>query len=236
MKMISDVKIAVVNYSGNVGKTVVAGQLLSPRIEDCEYFHIETVNSGSNEGQTLSGGEFSQLLESIEMADACVIDVGSSNIEAFLSRMRSFKNSHDEIDYFLIPVIPSLKELKDTESVIDYLLEMGIPAKKIKVVYNKIERSYNKPESELNFFNDTIVEEFTGSKPAIIYSSEYYPMLQDARKRHIDVINDTRDFNALKKAAETKEAKYEIILEKKLYQAALSAEEDLSQAFLNLKL
>ncbi|NWO07512.1 MAG: hypothetical protein HLX50_18010 [Alteromonadaceae bacterium] len=236
MKTVADKKVAVVNYSGNVGKTVVASQLLFPRFEGCEYYHVETVNAGSDEGETLSGNQFGEILENIELSDSCVVDVGASNIEAFLTRMRSFKNSHDEIDYFIIPVTPSLKELQDTESVIDYLLEMGIPEKKLKIVYNKIERSYNKPESELEFFKGTIVENYSKGKPAIIYNSEYYPMLQDARKRHLDVINDTRDFNALKKAAETKDAKYAIILEKKLYQAALSAEEDLALAFANLKL
>ncbi len=236
MKTVSGKKIAVINYSGNVGKTVIANQLLFPRMKDCEYFHVETVNSGSEEGETLAGKEFGTLLESIELSDSCVIDVGSSNIEEFLIRMRGFKNSHDEIDYFVIPVIPSLKELKDTESVIDYLLEMGISEKKIRVVYNKIDRSYIKPESELDFFRGTAVTRFSGAKSSIVYNSEYYPMLQDSGKRHPEVINDTRDFDALKSAAENKDAKFAVILEKKLYQAALSAEDDLVIAFNNLKL
>lgn len=214
MKTVSDKKIAVVNYSGNVGKTVVANQLLYPRIKDCEYFHVETVNSGSDEGETVAGKQFGRLLESIELSDSCVIDVGSSNIEEFLIRMRGFKNSHDEIDYFVIPVVPSLKELKDTESVIDYLLEMGVSEKKLRIVYNKVERSYLNPESELDFFKGTAVATLSGKKPAIVYESEYYPMLQDSGRRHPDVINDTRDFNALKKAAESKDASSQLYLRK----------------------
>ena len=41
-------KIAVVNFSGNTGKTTVSDQLLSPRM-DAPRFAIETINAGASD-------------------------------------------------------------------------------------------------------------------------------------------------------------------------------------------
>ncbi|REC93318.1 StbB family protein [Kushneria indalinina] len=236
IKQVADKKVVVFGFSGNVGKTVIASELLYPRIKNAEFYSIETINSDSTHGEKLAGNQFSELLEAIEMSDSCVVDVGSSNIEAFLTRMRSFKNSHEEIDYFVIPVTPSSKEMRDSEALIDYILEMGIPKNKIKVVFNKVERDFSNPASELAFFKNSIAEEIAGNNPPVVYLSDYYPMLRDSEKTHSEVISDTRDFNALKKSAETKDARFQIVLEKKLQQAGLSAEEDLASAFTALKL
>lgn len=236
MNFVEDLKLAVVNFSGNVGKTVVASQLLFPRMKDCEYYHVETINAGNEEGETMAASNYSQLLDGIEMADSCVVDVGSSNIEVFLSQMQNFKNSHDEIDFFILPVTPSNKEKRDTEALVDFLMNMGIPKNKLRVVFNQVDRQNHAPEKELDFFDKSLMMDIAGKNPAIIYNSDYYPMLQSAGKQHLDVLQDERDFNAMKKAAESKADKYEVVLEKKLFQAAQSAEEDLVKAFNNLEL
>lgn len=38
-------KIAVINFSGNVGKTTVARHLLLPRIQGAELISVESVNA-----------------------------------------------------------------------------------------------------------------------------------------------------------------------------------------------
>ena len=40
-------KVAVINYSGNVGKSTVAGHLLKPRLKDAPIFSIESINQGA---------------------------------------------------------------------------------------------------------------------------------------------------------------------------------------------
>ena len=37
-------KVAVINFSGNVGKTTVAGHLLKPRMGDAPIFSVESLN------------------------------------------------------------------------------------------------------------------------------------------------------------------------------------------------
>lgn len=59
-------KIAVVNFSGNTGKTTVSDQLLSPRM-DAPRFAIETINAGASdtaaEIERMKGRQFGELQE-----------------------------------------------------------------------------------------------------------------------------------------------------------------------------
>ena len=48
-------KIAVINFSGNVGKSTIARNLLAPRIPDAEVFAVETINSDGTEDETMKG-------------------------------------------------------------------------------------------------------------------------------------------------------------------------------------
>ena len=38
-------KLAVINFSGNVGKTTVARHLLAPRIPGCQVVSVESINA-----------------------------------------------------------------------------------------------------------------------------------------------------------------------------------------------
>ena len=44
-------KIAVINFSGNVGKSTVARHLLLPRIAGAELIAVESINSDESQGQ-----------------------------------------------------------------------------------------------------------------------------------------------------------------------------------------
>ena len=48
-------KVAVINFSGNVGKTTVAEHLLLPRIQGAELISIESINADGGRGQALRG-------------------------------------------------------------------------------------------------------------------------------------------------------------------------------------
>ena len=38
-------KLAVVNFSGNVGKSTIARHLLAPRIPACQFVAVESINA-----------------------------------------------------------------------------------------------------------------------------------------------------------------------------------------------
>lgn len=238
MKTIEDIKVAVINYSGNVGKSTICNALLLPRIEDAELFRVESINSdGNNESEKISAVNYGELLESIEMADACVIDVGASNIETFISKMFSYKNSHEEIDFFIIPVTPDAKQINDSLAVYHFLVENGISKDKIRIILNRVERNIYSPEKELDTFKRSILSDYIDiDSTPVVYESDYYSKLQADKRSHLEIISDERDFKALKKAAETKDERWEIVQAKTLYQVALSAEDDLASAFDKLNL
>ena len=58
-------KVAVINYSGNVGKSTVAGHLLKPRLKDAPIFSIESINQGAEadglDVEVMKGKKFGQL-------------------------------------------------------------------------------------------------------------------------------------------------------------------------------
>ena len=59
-------KIAVINFSGNVGKSTVARHLLLPRIDGAELIAVESVNADGGEVQALRGRQFGELQEYLQ--------------------------------------------------------------------------------------------------------------------------------------------------------------------------
>lgn len=138
-----DMKVVVINFSGNVGKSTIAAHLLKPRMNDAKIFSIETLNDdASREGvdvENYKGKQFNALMEEIILEKECIVDVGASNAEDFFQLMRQHKGSSKKFDYFVVPTVGEKKQIYDTIKTIDSLAEMGIPRKRIKVIFNKIE-------------------------------------------------------------------------------------------------
>jgi hypothetical protein len=61
-------KVAVLNYTGTVGKTTISAHLLSPRMADAPIFAVETINEtaeglGSVDVEKMAGEKFKALLK-----------------------------------------------------------------------------------------------------------------------------------------------------------------------------
>ncbi len=54
-------KVAVINFSGNVGKTTIARHLLAPRITGAEVISIESINA--DDGQAATSGTYLILIQ-----------------------------------------------------------------------------------------------------------------------------------------------------------------------------
>ncbi|VUI24787.1 hypothetical protein [Klebsiella pneumoniae] len=111
-------KVAVINYSGSVGKTLISSYLLAPRLTGAKFYAVETINqSASDLGienvTSFKGDDFSRLIEDIVFEDAGIIDIGASNVEAFLMAMSRFDSGANEFDKYVMrketsPVNPGL--------------------------------------------------------------------------------------------------------------------------------
>lgn len=128
-------KLAVLNNSGNVGKTTIARQLLAPRMGNCPIFFVESINeTGSN--VKLAGRELRKVLVEMALLDNAIVDIGSSNIEAVYAELARMRLAHQEFDRYVVPATPSTKQQRDTINTLSTLLEMGVEAGRIRLVFN----------------------------------------------------------------------------------------------------
>lgn len=134
-------KIAVINFSGNVGKTTIARHLLLPRVKGAKLVAIESINADDSQGQSLRGRQFGELQEYLQTVDSVVVDIGASNVEDLLALMQKYRGSHEDFDYFVVPSVPTIKQQQDTIATLVELSRIGVPASRIRIVFNMVENS-----------------------------------------------------------------------------------------------
>jgi hypothetical protein len=188
----------VINFSGNVGKSIVAGQMIGPRL-NAQVIAVESVNSGPEndgiEAEKIRGKEFSEINESIIVNDDLVIDVGASNVEEFLKQMNKYKGSQNDIDRFIIPTVKSRKQLADTINTIRYLAGMGINKDKIRLVFNQV-------DTDDDIFHDfapifgfkKIDDSFILNTEATIFYNEIFDRIKNMKKSVSDISNDNTNY------------------------------------------
>ena len=132
-------KVAVINFSGNVGKTTIARHLLLPRIPGAELIAIESLNTDEGQGQGLRGRQFGELQEYLQTVSSVVVDIGASNVEELMGQMQRYRGSHEDFDAFVVPTVPALKQQQDTIATLIELSRLGVPTSRLKVVFNMVE-------------------------------------------------------------------------------------------------
>jgi hypothetical protein len=132
-------KIAVINFSGNVGKTTVARHLLLPRIPGARLISVESLNADGEEAQALRGRQFGELQEYLQTVKDVVVDIGASNVEDLLGLMRRYHGSQEDFDCYVVPTVPALKQQSDTIATLVELGRLGIPAQRVRLVFNMVE-------------------------------------------------------------------------------------------------
>ena len=86
-------KIAIINFSGNVGKTTIARHLLLPRMPKADLISIESANADEGETDALKGRHFAQLQEAMQLNSDLIVDIGASNIEDLLAGMKNIREA-----------------------------------------------------------------------------------------------------------------------------------------------
>lgn len=149
-------KIAIINNSGNVGKSTLCQYMFSPAMPDAEIIRVETINNdGDSKGEKLKADAFVKIFDTIMGGDDVLVDVGSSNIETFMDKMtHEFEGSHMFIDYFIIPLTPDEKQQVDTVNMILSLIDLGVDQDKIKIVFNRTNKKKTLPEQFTTLFDN----------------------------------------------------------------------------------
>jgi len=191
-------KVAVINFSGNVGKTTVACHLLAPRIEGARVIAVESINADDGQADAVRGRQFGELQEYLQTVDNVVVDIGASNVEELLASMRRYRGSHEDFDYFVVPTVPALKQQQDTIATIAELTRIGIPAAKLKVVFNQVD-----DDSSIADTFDTLLAFIAQHPPAQanpmcrLGANEVYGRVKGSGKALAELASDGTDYKAL---------------------------------------
>ena len=228
-------KVAVINFSGNVGKSTVARHLLAPRLNNAEVIPVESINSDGTDETAIRGKQFGELQEYLQTLDDAVIDIGASNVEDFVKLMKQYKGSHEDFDYFVIPTVPKNKQMRDTISTIDALAEIGVPAKKIRLVFNMLEID-DVPERVFAglFEYHTASKSFTLRPEAVIHVNDIYGKLKGAEQGIKDILNDPTDYKEKIKTAKDADEKLHFAQMVGIKRLAAGVTEELDAVFKTL--
>jgi hypothetical protein len=228
-------KVAVINFSGNVGKSTVARHLLAPRMKGATVVPIESINSDGTEDEAIKGKQFGELQEALAFMDDAVIDVGASNVEDFIGLMKQYRGSHDDFDYFVVPTVPKSKQQRDTISTIDALADIGVPAKKIRLVFNMLELDDSPERVFAGLFEyQSSVKSFTLRPNAIIRVNDIYGKIKSADKGIEEIRNDPTDFKGLIKGAKDSQEKLYYAQMLSIQRLAAGVSEELDGVFKTL--
>ncbi|WP_017172642.1 StbB family protein [Xanthomonas phaseoli] len=229
-------KVAVINFSGNPGKTTLVDHLLAPRM-NAPKFEIETINAGSSadsDAQRLKGKNYGGLQEDLMTLDSAIVDVGASNVEEFIKQMGQFDGSHEEFDYFVVPAVSEKKQQIDTLNTIRTLADLGVPAKKIRVVFNKVELEDANDVPRLFAMIFGLHEEtksFTLRPEAVVFKNEIFDRLRTLKKTVSDIVADETDYRAMLREAKDEDAKAHAVSMISAQRLAKSANKNLDDVY-----
>ncbi|WP_169295553.1 StbB family protein [Advenella sp. EE-W14] len=203
-------KIAVLNYTGSVGKTVIASHLLAPRLNNSQIFAIESTNETAGDLgldiDQLRGEQFGQLFRDLLILDDAIIDVGASNIEDFLAHMSKYEDAHTEIDLFVLPVIATGKAQRETIKTVSALVALGVERKRIQVLFNRVDGPVEDDFLAILTYAEK-TGEFIANPEVAVFENDVFELLAEQRTTIADVLADKTDYRQKLREADRKNKK-----------------------------
>lgn len=193
-------KVAVINYTGTVGKTTVVAHLLSPRMPNASIYSIESINQAADalglDVEKLRGDKFRELFNKLILDEDAIVDVGASNVEDFMNNLEGFEGAHEEIDYFVIPVTSGTKEQQETISMVDALLSYGVPGDKVRLIFNRVQRDTTSEFSiVMNYFDRS--KSFWMDSNCSIFETELFDAISVHSVTITELLSDKVDYKTL---------------------------------------
>ena len=225
-------KVAVINFSGNVGKSTVARHLLAPRLNNAEVIPVESINSDGTDETAIRGKQFGELQEYLQTLDDAVIDIGASNVEDFVKLMKQYKGSHEDFDFFVVPTVPATKQQRDTISTVEALANLGVPAKKIRLLFNMVDLEES-PERIFSglFEYQRESKSFTLKPEAVIHVNDIYGKLKGSKTGIREILADETDYKECIKTATDADEKLHFAQMLSIKRLAAGVSEELDAVF-----
>src|SRR5690606_10992272 len=144
----------------------------------------------------LRGEHFGRLFRELLTREDAIVDVGASNIENFLTHMMRYEDAHEEISYFVLPVINTGKAQRETIKTVAALAELGVDPERVRILFNRVDSSVaDEFPSILAYAAKT--SEGQANPPAAIHENEVFELLAEQRTTIADVLADQTDYRAL---------------------------------------
>jgi MinD-like ATPase involved in chromosome partitioning or flagellar assembly len=109
--------------------------------------------------------------------------------------MTKFEDSHLEIDYYIVPVTSGTKEQRETMNIIDVLSEFGIPADRIRVIFNRVESDAEEEFAPI-FTYAKKTGKCTVNPAASIFENELFDLLAIKKMTVSALLADDTDYRA----------------------------------------
>ncbi|MEX3968146.1 StbB family protein [Paraburkholderia sp. EG286B] len=233
--------IAIVNCSGNVGKTTVTRELLAPRLPHMSVRQIESINTDDSAGprvEVMIAARFDELHDELMRGNDLLVDIGASNVEEYLNRLDGAKGAQEDYACFIVPVEPESKQMKDTIKTINLLEDLGVGPARIRVLLNKVElvKSETRDVTLRRYFGQLFeLHEKEGTfeldQEALIPKNDVFTHAAAAGRTIHDIATDGVDYKAQLIETTTASEKDRLVRLVGLKRKALSIQPLLDQAF-----
>jgi len=233
--------IAIVNCSGNVGKTTVTRELLAPRLAHMSMRQVESINTDDSAGapvEVMIAARFDELHADLMRGTDFLVDIGASNVEEYLNRLDASTGSQEDYTCFVVPVEPESKQMKDTIKTINLLASLGVESNRIRLLLNKVEliKSEERDVTLRRYFGQIFelhkrAKTFTLHLDALVPRSDVFALAAAAGRTIHDIATDGIDYKAQLRDATSEAEKDRLVRLVALKRKALSIEPLLDQAF-----
>lgn len=212
-------RIGVINYSGNIGKSLASDCLLRLHMIFQAHYVVsnqDTYNPSYSDKIIVSSESFNDVLKDLDNLNSAIVDISAHGTGQVIDIMRSHGNSHSVLDYFLIPVVKNRKESEDSLKAINHLLELGFSSNSIKILFNHVNSLENINDEFAYFLSQLDELEIPYDVNAAIPSSSFYPMLtkldmslSDLLSIPITEVKDRQNYLRTKNSTERTQEEYE---------------------------
>lgn len=213
-KMAQAVGVAVLNKSGNVGKTTVVSCMIAPRLFNlAKVAYVELTNTMPDRipapiGAVYGAHEFAdvenELLDAKRNNKSMIVDFGASDFNTTLEMLAQYTLFKKAVDLFVLPCLPEGKIQEDTLEVIDNLIDLGIDITKVRVLFNQV---MMRDKKNLRRTFSTIFEKqaeilaatgktFVVNEQMVMFEAEVFKQLGKLKMPLAKILADETDYEA----------------------------------------
>lgn len=251
-------RIAVLNKSGNVGKTTLVSCMMAPRVPNlAQVAYVELSNAMVEAipgpiGKIYGAHEFAdvenELLDARRKNKSMIVDFGASDFATTFEMLAQFSLFKNAIDLFVIPCGPEGKIQIDTVDVLSDIHDLGIDISRVRVLFNQVKLRDKKNlrrifsmifDKQSEVLTDTGTT-FIANEQLVMFEAEVFKQIAMLNRVSCDQVSmakmlaDTTDYEAAVLAEEDDDRKFYLSRLDSIRGLAINTDRTLSAVFESL--